>query len=336
MSDVEYLIFDVEAVGNGHLIQRVRYPEEELTPEEAIERYRADLLEQTGRDVLPATFVDPISVAVAKVDKEFRLTGLTVLDPPHYRPEQIIRRFWQGWEHYERPTLVTFNGRGYDMPVLEFGAFRHGISLPAWFNVESRSFEQSRNRYNIDRHIDLQDFFSNFSAVRVNGGLNLISNLIYKPGKSGIDGSQVQGLYFEGQAEKINDYCRCDVLDTYFVFLRTRVLIGRISLKDEQALTEDVRQMLQEQAEDIPAYAHYLEFWDRRLEQQQQEADWLAHADFPASTTEQAPDDGSDVAQSVEPDEATAAAESREPPSEQIAVSPTSAADAAADATPPA
>lgn len=280
MSDVEYLIFDVEAVGNGHLIQRVRYPEEELTPEEAIERYRADLLEQTGRDVLPATFVDPISVAVAKVTKDFRLTGLTVLDPPHYRPEQIIRRFWQGWEHYERPTLVTFNGRGYDMPVLEFGAFRHGISLPAWFNVESRSFEQSRNRYNIDRHIDLQDFFSNFSAVRVNGGLNLISNLIYKPGKSGIDGSQVQGLYFEGQAEKINDYCRCDVLDTYFVFLRTRVLIGRISLEDERALTDDVRVMLEEQAEDIPAYAHYLEFWDRRLEQQQQEADWLAHAGF--------------------------------------------------------
>ena len=280
MSDVEYLIFDVEAVGNGHLIQRVRYPEEELTPEEAIERYRADLLEQTGRDVLPATFVDPISVAVAKVTKDFRLTGLTVLDPPHYRPEQIVRRFWQGWEHYERPTLVTFNGRGYDMPVLEFGAFRHGISLPAWFNVESRSFEQSRNRYNIDRHIDLQDFFSNFSAVRVNGGLNLISNLIYKPGKSGIDGSQVQGLYFEGQAEKINDYCRCDVLDTYFVFLRTRVLIGRISLEDERALTEDVRVMLEEQAEDIPAYAHYLQFWDRRLEQQQQEADWLAHAGF--------------------------------------------------------
>lgn len=246
MSDVEYLIFDVEAVGNGHLIQRVRYPDEELTPEEAIERYRADLMEQNGRDVLPATFVDPISVAVAKVTKDFRLTGLTVLDPPHYRPEQIVRRFWQGWEHYQRPTLVTFNGRGYDMPVLEFGAFRYGISLPAWFNVESRSFEQSRNRYNVDRHIDLQDFFSNFSAVRVNGGLNLISNLIYKPGKSGIDGSQVQGLYFEGQAEKINDYCRCDVLDTYFVFLRTRVLIGRVSLEDEADRIDEVRAFLED------------------------------------------------------------------------------------------
>lgn len=268
MSNVEYLIFDVEAVGDGDLIQRVRYPDDELTPEDATRRYRAELLEQTGRDVLPPTFVVPISVAVAKIGADFRLQDLTVLDPPHFRPEQIIRRFWQGWEHYGRPTFVTFNGRGYDMPLMEFGAFRYGISVPSWFNVESRSFEQSRNRYNIDRHIDLQDLFSNFSAVRINGGLNLLANLIYKPGKSGIDGSQVQDLYFDGQAEKINDYCRCDVLDTYFVFLRSRVLIGRLTLEEEQELVEDTREMLKSHADDHPAYQHYLEFWDRRREQE--------------------------------------------------------------------
>lgn len=267
MSDVEYLIFDVEAVGDGDLIQRVRYPDEDLLPRNAVERYSADLLEQTGRDVIPPTFVVPVSVAVAKVSTTFQLLDLTVLDAPLFRPEQITRKFWQGWEHYGRPTFVTFNGRGYDMPVLELGAFRHGISLPAWFNVESRSFEQARNRYNIDRHIDLQDLFSNFSAMRVNGGLNLVSNLIDKPGKSGIDGSQVQDLYFDGHADRINDYCRCDVLDTYFVFLRTRVLIGRLSLEDEEMLVAETREMLESQAGDHPAYAHYLEFWDRRLEQ---------------------------------------------------------------------
>lgn len=279
MSDVRYLIFDVETVGDGDLISRVRYPDEQLSPQEAVERYRTDLLERTGRDVIPSTEVLPISIAVAKVTADFKLTDLTVLDPPRYRPEQIVRRFWQGWHHYDFPTLVTFNGRGYDMPVLEFGAFRHGISLPAWFNVESRSFEQSRNRYNIDRHIDLQDFFSNFSAVRVNGGLNLLSNLIYKPGKSGIDGSQVQGLYDEGKVEMINDYCRCDVLDTYFVFLRSRVLIGRLTSEEETALVEDARLLLESQANELPAYQHYLEFWDRRIEQQQASAELQAMED---------------------------------------------------------
>lgn len=289
MSDVEYLIFDVEAVGDGDLIQRVRYPDDLLSPREAIQRYQSELLEQTGRDVLPPTFVVPISVAVAKVSGDYRLQDLTVLDAPLFRPEHIVRRFWQGWEHYGRPTFVTFNGRGYDLPLMEFGAFRHGISLPAWFNVQSRSFEQSRNRYNIDKHLDLQDLFSNFSAVRVNGGLNLMANLIYKPGKSGIDGSQVQDLYFDGQVEKINDYCRCDVLDTYFVFLRSRVLIGRLSLEDEQMLVEDTREMLKSQADEHPAYQHYLEYWDRRREQQAAQTDTAEAAPDQLSLAEEGP-----------------------------------------------
>jgi len=266
MASVRYLIFDVEAVGDGELVRRVRYPDEEMTPRDAIERYRGDLLKDTGKDVLPPTFVLPISVAVGKVTDNFELQEITVLDAPEFRPQEIVRRFWQGWMHYGRPTLVTFNGRGYDLPVLEFGAFRYGISVPAWFNVESRSFEQSRNRYNTDAHLDLQDFFSNFSAVRISGGLNLLANLIEKPGKSGIDGSQVQGLYFDGHADQINDYCRCDVLDTYFVFLRSRVLIGRLTSEEEQELIQKTREMLEQQAPEHPAYQHYLKFWDARMQ----------------------------------------------------------------------
>jgi predicted PolB exonuclease-like 3'-5' exonuclease len=265
MASVRYLIFDVEAVGDGELVRRVRYPDEEMTPRDAINRYRDDLLNDTGKDVLPPTFVLPISVAVGKVTDNFELQEITVLDAPEFRPQEIVRRFWQGWMHYGRPTLVTFNGRGYDLPVLEFGAFRYGISVPAWFNVESRSFEQSRNRYNTDAHLDLQDFFSNFSAVRISGGLNLLANLIEKPGKSGIDGSQVQGLYFAGHTDQINDYCRCDVLDTYFVFLRSRVLIGRLTSEEEQELVQKTREMLEQQAADHPAYQHYLKFWDARM-----------------------------------------------------------------------
>ena len=264
MSDVQYLIFDVETVGDGDLIQRVRFPDETLSPREAIARYQVELLEQTGRDVLPPTFVLPISVAVAKVGADFVLQDLTVLDAPEFRPEEIAKRFWQGWHHYGRPTFVTFNGRGYDLPVMEFAAYRYGLSMPAWFNVESRSFEQARNRYNIDQHIDLQDLFSNFSAVRISGGLNLMANLIHKPGKSGVDGSQVQGMYFDGLVQEINDYCRCDVLDTYFVFLRSRVLIGRITPEEEQQLVNQTREMLESQADEIPAYSQYLKFWESR------------------------------------------------------------------------
>jgi predicted PolB exonuclease-like 3'-5' exonuclease len=268
MSDVKYLIFDIETVGDGDLIQRVRFPNEDMTPREAIERYRRQLLEETGKDVLPPTFVLPVSVAIGKVAADLRLLDITVLDAPEFRPQEIVRRFWLGWQHYDRPTLVTFNGRGYDIPVLELAAFRFGLSVPAWFNVDSKAYEQCRNRYNHDAHLDLQELLTNFGAWRICGGLNLLANLIGKPGKSGIDGSQVQDLYFDGHADQINDYCRCDVLDTYFVFLRTRVLLGRLTLQEEARLTDLARQLLTEQAEEHAGYRHYLTVWDQRLSNQ--------------------------------------------------------------------
>lgn len=258
---VKYLIFDVEAIGDGDLISKVRYSGQGLSGTEALRKYRDELIEQTGKDVLPPTFVLPVSVAVVKVSADFRLLDVATLDEPEYRPHVIAQKFWQGWRHYGRPTLVTFNGRGYDVPVLELAAFRYGISLPDWFNTQAPAYDQFRNRYNRTSHLDLMDLFSNFGAMRLTGGLNLLANLIGKPGKSGVDGSQVQDMYDAGQVREINDYCRCDVLDTYFVFLRSRVLQGEISLSREQELVDATKVWLEEQREQQPAFAHYLDQW---------------------------------------------------------------------------
>lgn len=258
-----YLIFDTEAVADGELISKIRYPRENLQPADAIARYRQELVAERGdgKDFIPHTFMLPISVAIGKVDAGFRLTDLTVLDAPAYRPHVITKKFWQGWMHYGRPTLVTFNGRGYDLPLMELAAFRYGISLPGWFNYDDKSFDQARNRFNMGAHIDLHDLISNYGAARLVGGLNLLANLIGKPGKSGVDGSQVQDMYLAGKAQEINDYCRCDVLDTYFVFLRTQVLLGKLKLEDEQKLVGETHDWLQQQEASSAAYAHYLSHW---------------------------------------------------------------------------
>ncbi len=258
---VSYFIFDIETIADGDLVSKIRYPKDQLTPAEALARYQAQLLEETGKDVLPVTFMLPISVAVAKVDAEYHLMDVAVLDAPQFRPHVITRHFWHGWNVYSRPTLVSFNGRSYDIPVLELAAYRYGYSVPAWFNIDARTYEQARNRYNSLAHLDLLDLMSNFGASRISGGLNLLANLIGKPGKSGVDGSQVQGMYEAGKISEINDYCRCDVLDTYFVFLRTRVLLGKLTLEQEQQLVTDAKQWLEEQSQSIPAYAHYLSHW---------------------------------------------------------------------------
>jgi predicted PolB exonuclease-like 3'-5' exonuclease len=259
--NVRYLVFDVETVADGALISRIRYPDDGLSEAEAIARYRAELLETRGSDVIPWTFMLPIAIAVGKVAGDYRLLDLSVLDAPEFRPSVMAQKFWKGWLHYDRPTLVTFNGRGYDLPILEMAAFRYGISVPAWFNVEARTYEQSRNRYNTSAHIDLMDLFSNFGAARVSGGLNLLANLIGKPGKTGVDGSQVQGMYDAGQTEAINDYCRCDVLDTYFTFLRSRVLQGCLTIDDEQRMVSETKSWLEQRGDGSPAFAHYLDHW---------------------------------------------------------------------------
>ncbi len=258
---VSYFIFDVETIADGDLVSKIRYPKESLTPDEALTRYRTQLLAETGKDVLPTTFVLPISVAVAKVDAEYKLLDVAVLDSPKFRPHVITRHFWQGWNAYGRPTLVSFNGRGYDLPVLELAAYRYGYPVPAWFNVDARTYEQSRNRYNSQAHLDLLDLLSNFGASRISGGLNLLANLIGKPGKTGVDGSQVQGMYDAGEVVAINDYCRCDVLDTYFVFLRTRLLLGKLTIEDEHRLVGETKAWLEEQSETVPVYKDYLSHW---------------------------------------------------------------------------
>jgi len=260
-TSIAYLAFDVESVADGDLISRIRYPGEGLDATASIERYRHELREQYDSDFIPYTFQLPISVAVGKITANYRLQEIVTLDEPQYRPHVITEHFWRGWEKYHRPTLVSFNGRTFDIPLLELAAFRYGVNLPGWFNLAAKSFEQYRNRYNLEAHFDLQEILTNFGSTRFTGGLNLAANLLGKPGKMDIQGHMVQDLYYQGKLAEINDYCRCDLLDTYFVFLRTRVVLGKLSLDEEQGLIAQTKSWLLKRAGDSPAYQAYLKRW---------------------------------------------------------------------------
>ena len=259
---VRYLVFDIESVADAQLVAKLRYPGESLEPAEAVRRYRAELMEKYQSDFIPYTFQIPISVAVGKVGGDFRLQDVVVLDQPQFRPHVITENFWRGWEKYRRPVLVSFNGRGFDVPMLELAAFRYGVRVPGWFQAGTgKSFEQPRSRYNTRSHIDLCELLTNFGATRFTGGLSLAANLLGKPGKMDVQGDMVQDMYDAGRLAEINDYCRCDVLDTYFVFLRSRVLIGQLPLDTEQQIIAQTKQWLQQKAEEVDAYRIYLDHW---------------------------------------------------------------------------
>ena len=260
-SNVRYLVFDVESVADGNLISQVRYPSEGLSPAEAIQRYREELIVEKGVDFVPYTFQTPASVVIAKVSDDFRLQDIVLLDEPSFRPPLITQKFWRGWERYDQPTFVTFNGRSFDIPLLELAAFRYGISIKRWFAEQARNWDQPRNRYNTASHLDLQEILVNYGATRFTGGLNLAANLLGKPGKMDVHGNMVQDLYSSGQLAEINDYCRCDVLDTYFVFLRTAVLMGRLALEEEQLILQEAKRWLESSQVDSPAYRQYLDRW---------------------------------------------------------------------------
>ena len=261
MAAVRYLIFDLETVADGELVSKCRYAGLDLSAEDAVGRYRAELMEKYESDFIPYTFQVPVSAAVAKVGSDYRLIDLVVLDEPQFRPHVIVDQFWRGWEKHKRPTLVSFNGRTFDVPVLELAAFRFGLALPGWFDLNARSFDQPRNRYNIGAHLDLQELLTNFGSTRFTGGLNLAATLLGKPGKMDVQGNMVQDLYQAGQVAEINDYCRCDALDTYFVFLRSRVLLGDLSLDEEQGIVAETREWLIARQKEISAYALYLSKW---------------------------------------------------------------------------
>ncbi len=260
-SGVHFLVFDIESVADGNLVSKVRYPKLNLSPIEAIQTYRAELIEKSGSDFIPYTFHLPVAVVAAKVDANMELLDVACLDHPEYRPHMIVQKFWEGWEYYKQPTLVSFNGRGFDVPVLELSAYRFGLSIPKWFNIQGRSYEQSRNRYNIGAHLDLHDVLTNFGATRFNGGLDLAASMVGKPGKMDTTGSMVQDFFNEGRLQDISDYCRCDVLDTYFIFLRVQVMIGAISLDREQEIIEKTHQWLTDRVEETPIYGEYLSQW---------------------------------------------------------------------------
>ncbi|HBT77176.1 MAG TPA: 3'-5' exonuclease [Planctomycetaceae bacterium] len=261
--NIRYFIFDIESAADPRLVKDIKYPDipdEELPPPAAVRRFRDELLAKNDSDFIPYTFQIPVSVTIAKVCDNYALNEIVVLDEPYFRPHEITRLFWRGWSYYKQPTLVSFNGRGFDIPLLELAAFRYGVSMPAWYALKEKTFEQPRNRYNIRSHLDLCDLLTNNGASRFNGGLNLVAHLIGKPGKMDTRGHMVQDLYEAGEIAKINDYCRCDVLDTYFAFLRAMVVVGSLPLDEEQRLVHQAKDWIGTQTES-PAYRLYLDNW---------------------------------------------------------------------------
>ncbi|HKY90759.1 MAG TPA: 3'-5' exonuclease [Nevskiaceae bacterium] len=175
--------------------------------------------------------------------------------------EELIQRFFDGIEKY-RPTLVTWNGGGFDLPVLHYRALIHGVKAQAYwdtglFDRESK-FNNYLKRYEF-RHTDLMDVLALYTG-RQNAPLHEIALLLGLPGKIGMDGSQVFGAWRAGRLAEIRAYCETDVMNTWLVYLRFQAMRGHLS--DDEYESEILRAREFLETSDAPHWAEFAANWN--------------------------------------------------------------------------
>jgi hypothetical protein len=123
----------------------------------------------------------------------------------------------------KRPCLVTYNGRGFDLPVIATRCLRYGIPLKYYY-----ASSNVRYRFSPDGHLDLMDYIADFGAAKPSK-LDVIAKLCGMPGKVGLDGKDVGPLVHAGRLQQVRSYCLCDVVQTAGVFLRVQLVRGELA-----------------------------------------------------------------------------------------------------------
>lgn len=199
-------------------------------------------------------------VAISVVLRSRDTVKVWSLGEPDAPESELIQRFFDGLERFT-PTLVSWNGGGFDLPVLHYRALVHGIAAPRyWENgEEDQSFRWNNylSRYH-QRHTDLMDVLSGYQARAV-APLDEIATLLGFPGKMGMSGALVWDNYLDGNIAGIRNYCETDVLNTYLVYQRYELMRGRISAQEYQSELQRVRDYLH--AENKAHFNEFLSNW---------------------------------------------------------------------------
>ncbi len=222
--------------------------------------------EKTGSEFLPVCFHRVVSISAVIADGFGRFLRVSTLDGENERDK--IAKFLAFIEDFN-PRLVSFNGRGFDLPMIMARAMCYDLSAAAYFETNDRDnnkskWENYRSRYDGRFHLDLLDHISDFGAVR---GLKLdhICASVGLPGKYDVHGDQVLQLYYAGEQAKIDEYCRSDVLNTYWLFLKYELLRGKITKDDYLNYIAVMGEFLQKECAGMSYTPVFCEFIEREL-----------------------------------------------------------------------
>ena len=252
------LVFDLETIPDVSGLRTLLGSDAVLSDAEVAAQAFSARREKTGSDFLQHHLHRVAAIScVFRDDEGFRVRSLGSLDDAE---PKLIQDFYRIVERYT-PQLVSWNGGGFDLPVLNYRALIHGINAARFWEMgdEDRDFKWNNylSRYHT-RHLDLMDHLAMYTG-RANAPLDDLAKLCGFPGKMGVDGSQVWSLYQEGRLQEIRDYCETDVVNTYLVYCRYQLLRGRLTRDAYDAEIALVRTSLQ--TIDAPHWRDYLSMW---------------------------------------------------------------------------
>jgi len=253
------LVFDIETVPDVELGRRLLGLEG--LPDEAVAKAMfARQRSLSGHEFLPHLQQRVVAIACALRTRE--QLSLWSLGDPQSDEAELLRRFFEGIEKFS-PELISWNGGGFDLPVLHYRALKAGVQAPRYWETgeEDNAFRYNNylSRFHW-RHLDLMDVLSGFQA-RARASLTDVATLLELPGKLGFSGDRVWQAYLDGQITTVRRYCETDVLNTYLIYLHFQHMRGRMSAEGLAGELERVRELLRSSAE--PHHGEFLAAWQR-------------------------------------------------------------------------
>ena len=252
------LVFDIETIPDVAGLRRLEDFPASVSDAEVAEKAMAARVAKTGSEFLPLYLqrIVAISCVIRRTTKEGApQIKVGTLGTPEDDEKVLIQAFFDLIERYT-PQLVSWNGSGFDLPVLHYRALVNQIQAPRYWEMgeshenDSREFKWNNyiSRYHM-RHLDLMDLLAKFNG-RANAPLDSLAKLCGFPGKMGMDGSQVWPAFQDGKIDDIRRYCETDVVNTYLMYCRFQLLRGGFSLKEYQDEIAFVKAYLEQESKE--------------------------------------------------------------------------------------
>ena len=259
------LAFDIETIPDAHAIRPLHDFPNDISDADVVEYALQKRRAQNGSDFLPLHLhrVVAISCCLRWSDDKVHVSTIGKIEDDE---ATVLRKFYDLLERYT-PQLVSWNGGGFDLPVLHYRSLIHGISAARYWDMGDGDFGDSRDfkwnnylsRYHM-RHCDLMDVLAMYNG-RANAPLDQMAKLCGFPGKMGMDGSKVWDAFQQGQLQEIRDYCETDAANTYLMFMRFQLLRGVYNPQEYQAEIDRLYHHLNAQPQEH--WQQFCQMWQR-------------------------------------------------------------------------